>query len=95
MFRLHLVLSAVRILLLCAIVSLGYVGSESHRLLVLTPADPGNPALRLSVSEADEVDPGTSPCVPFAEGGLFTRANGQTVQVRRPFSAQFDAASYQ
>ena len=77
------------------VLSLGYVGSESHRLLVLTPANPGNPALCLSVSQADEVESGTPTCGPFAEGGLFTRANGQTVQVRGPFSAQFDAVSYQ
>ena len=77
------------------VLSLGYVGSESHHLLVLTPANPGNPALCLSMSQADEVEPSTPTCGPFAEGGLFTRADGQTVQVRGPFSAQFDAVTYQ
>src|SRR5580692_8630700 len=37
---------------------LSYVGSEAHRLLVLTSADPGNAALCLSVSKPDEVMPG-------------------------------------
>jgi len=77
------------------VLSLGYVGSESHRLLVLTPANPGNPALCLSVSRADQVATGTATCGPFAEGGLFTLADGQTVEVRGPFSAQFDAVTYQ
>ncbi len=77
------------------VLSVGYVGSEAHHLLVLTPANPGNPALCLSVSQPSEVKPGTATCGPFSEGGTFTRANGETVQVRGPFSAQFDAVTYQ
>jgi hypothetical protein len=77
------------------IFSLSYVGSEAHHLLVLISADPGNPALCLSVSQPNEVMPGTPTCGPFNEGGIFTRANGQTVQVRGPFNAQFDAVTYQ
>jgi hypothetical protein len=77
------------------VLSLGYVGSESHRLLVLTPANPGNPALCLSVSQSSEVMPGTATCGPFSEAGIFARADGETVQVRGPFSAQFDAVTYQ
>jgi hypothetical protein len=75
--------------------SLSYVGSEAHHLLVLISANPGNPALCLSVSQPDEVMPGTPTCGPFSEGGIFMRSNGQTVQVRGPFSAQFDAVTYQ
>jgi hypothetical protein len=75
--------------------SLSYVGSEAHHLLVLSSANPGNPALCLSVSQPDEVMPGTPTCGPFSEGGIFTRSNGQTLQVRGPFSAQFDAVTYQ
>ncbi len=75
--------------------SLSYIGSEAHHLLVLNSANPGNAALCLSVSRPDEVMPGTPTCGPFSEGGIFTRANGQTVQVRGPFSSQFDAVTYQ
>jgi len=75
--------------------SLSYLGSEAHHLLVLISANPGNPALCLSVSQPDEVMPGTSTCGPFSEGGIFTRRNGQPVQVRRPFSTQFNAVTYQ
>jgi hypothetical protein len=78
-----------------AVFSLSYVGSEAHHLLVLISANPGNPALCMSVSQLDEVMPGTPTCGPFSEGGIFTRSNGQTIQVRGPFSAQFDAVTYQ
>ena len=77
------------------ILSLGYVGSQAHHLLVLTSANPGNPALCLSVSQSSQVMPGTPTCGSFSEGGTFTEADGGTVQVRGPFSAQFDAVSYQ
>ena len=75
--------------------SLSYIGSEAHHLLVLTSANPGNAALCLSVSQPDEVMLGTPTCGPFSEGGIFRRTNGQTVQVRGPFSPQFDAVTYQ
>ena len=63
---------------------LGYMGSQAHHLLVVTSADPGNAALCLSVSQPNQVMPGTPTCGPFAEGGIFTRTDGQTVQVRGP-----------
>jgi Carboxypeptidase regulatory-like domain len=72
-----------------------YVGSQAHRLLVLTSADPGNAALCLSVSQTDQVRPGTPTCGPFGEGGTFTRSDGTRVQVRGPFGASFDGITYQ
>jgi len=72
-----------------------YVGSQAHRLLVLTSADPGNGALCLSVSKPDQVMPGTPTCGPFGEGGIFTRADGTKVQVRDPFGSSFDGITYQ
>ncbi len=74
---------------------LGYVGSQAHHLLVLTSADPGNAALCLSVSKPEQVMPGTSTCGPFGEGGVFTKADGTSVQVRGPFNASFDGITYQ
>jgi len=74
---------------------LSYVGSQAHRLLVLTSANPGNGALCLSISQPSQVLPGTPTCGPFSEGGIFTKANGSTVQVRGPFSSSFDGISYQ
>ena len=72
-----------------------YVGSQAHHLLVITPANPGNAVACLSVSEPSQVAPGSATCGPFSEGGVFTRADGTAVQVRGPFSPQFDAVTYQ
>jgi hypothetical protein len=73
----------------------GYVGSQSHHLLVLTSANPGNAAACLSVSEPSQVMPGTPMCGPFSEGGVFTMANGTQILARGPFGADFDGISYQ
>lgn len=77
------------------LLTMSYVGSQAHHLLVVIPANPGNAALCLSVSELSQVAPGSPTCGPFSEGGLFTKADGEVVQVRGPFSSQFDAVTYQ
>ncbi|MGB2628778.1 MAG: carboxypeptidase regulatory-like domain-containing protein [Candidatus Acidiferrum sp.] len=77
------------------LLTMSYVGSQAHHLLAVTPANPGNAALCLSVSEQSQVASGSATCGPFSEGGLFTKANGDVVQVRGPFSPQFDAVTYQ
>jgi len=87
--------SLERELALNTVLSVNYVGSEAYHLLVITSANPGNPALCLGVSQPNQVMPGTPTCGPFSEGGVFTRANGQSVQVRGPLGPQFDAVSYQ
>lgn len=74
---------------------LSYVGSQAHHLLVLTSANPGNAALCLTVSQPSQVFPGTPTCGPFSEGGVFTKTDGSTVQVRGPFSSAFDGITYQ
>jgi hypothetical protein len=77
------------------LLTMSYAGSQAHHMLVITPANPGNAALCLSVSELSQVATGSPTCGPFSEGGLFTAADGRVVQVRGPFSAQFDAVTYQ
>src|SRR5208282_3186092 len=77
------------------LLTLSYAGSQAHHLLAVIPANPGNAELCLSVSQLSQVAPGSPTCGPFSEGGLFTKANGGTVQVRGPFSPQFDAVTYQ
>jgi len=77
------------------VLNVGYVGSQGHHLLVLTSANPGNPAACLSVSKASQVMAGTATCGPFNETGTFTTADGESVVVRGPFSAHFGAISYQ
>ncbi len=76
--------------------NVGYVGSEAHHLLVLTSANPGNPALCLSLSQPSNVTPGTATCGPFGESGTFTMPSGAVVHgTRGPFSSQFAAVTYQ
>lgn len=77
------------------ILTLSYVGSQAHHLLVLTSANPGNAALCLSVSQPGQVLPGTPTCGPFNEDGIFTKADGTQVQVRGPFSTSFAGITYQ
>lgn len=53
------------------VLSLGYVGTQAHHLLVLTSANPGDPALCASLSQPENVMPGTAICGPFGESGVY------------------------
>jgi Carboxypeptidase regulatory-like domain len=76
--------------------SVNYVGTEAHHLLVLTSANPGNAALCLSLSQPNEVMSGTGTCGPFGESGTYTTPAGATIHgTRGPFSSQFAAVTYQ
>jgi hypothetical protein len=58
-------------------------------------ANPGNPALCLSLSQPSDVTPGTPTCSPFGENLIYTRANGQVVDgIRQPFGNNFGADVY-
>jgi len=75
---------------------LGYVGAQAHRLLVVEEANPGDPALCLSLSQPSDVMPGTGTCGPFGESGVYTTPSGRTIQgTRGPFPASFGGVSYQ
>lgn len=76
--------------------NVAYVGTEAHHLLVLLSANPGNPALCLSLSQPSEVMPGTPTCGPFGESGTYTTPSGNVIHgTRGPFSSQFAAVTYQ
>ena len=78
------------------LLTLTYVGTQAHHLLVLISANPGDPAQCLSVSQTNLVMPGTATCGPFGEGGTYVTSSGQVIQgTRGPFSSQFDAITYQ
>jgi len=72
-----------------SLINISYVGTQSHRQLVLVNANPSIPALCLSVSQPSQVAPGGATCGPFAETGTFTTASGQTVVPRQPLGADF------
>lgn len=89
-------LSIERALWQGTVLKLGYAGTQAHHLLVLEEANPGDPALCLSLSQASEVASGTATCGPFGESGSYTRANGQVVNgTRTALGSLFDSVSYQ
>jgi hypothetical protein len=78
------------------LISVNYVGNQAHHLLVLEAANPGNPALCLSLSQPNEVAPGSAACGPFGENAVYTTAAGQTVNgTRGPLGPAFGSVSYQ
>jgi len=77
------------------VVTASYVGSESHHLLTLLEANPGNPALCLSLSQVSEVAPGTPTCGPFGESNVFTAASGAIINGTRPvFGSNFGSVDW-
>ncbi len=68
---------------------------KGHHLLSSLEANPGNAALCLSVSELNEVAPGTSTCGPNGENGVYTTAAGNTINgTRGPFGENFTSEGY-
>ncbi len=61
------------------LLSLSYVGSQAHHLLVIYSANPGNPALCLALSQPSAVAPGTPVCGPQGENTVYTTAAGKTI----------------
>jgi hypothetical protein len=78
------------------ILSLSYVGSQAHHLLLVYSNNPGNPALCLALSKPSAVAPGTPTCGPYAEDATYITASGQTIQgTRSPFGSNFSNNTYQ
>jgi hypothetical protein len=73
-----------------------YVGTQARRLLVLKEANPGDPALCLSLSQPGAVAAGSPTCGPFEESNTFTTASGQVVQgTRAPLGPAFGSDAEQ
>ena len=78
------------------VLSVNYLGTQSHRLLVMEEANPGNPALCLSLSQPSNVAPGSPTCGPFGESNTFTSASGQVVYgTRGPLGSNFGSDTNQ
>jgi hypothetical protein len=78
------------------LMSVSYVGSQAHHLLMVYSANPGNPALCLALSNPAAVAPGSPTCGPFAEDATYTTAPGKVIQgTRGPFGAAFSNNTYQ
>lgn len=77
-------------------ISLSYLGSQAHHLLVLVAANPGNPGLCLSLSRPEDVLPGTATCGPFGENNTYYARDGRVYQgTRGPFSSDFAGFTHQ
>ena len=73
-----------------------YVGTSSHRQRVLMEANPGNPALCLSLSQASEVQPGTVTCGAGGEDTVYEPAAGGVVKgTRGPLGPNFGSNALQ
>ncbi len=77
------------------VITASYVGSEAHHLLTLLEANPGNPALCLSLSQPSEVAPGSTTCGPFGESNVYTTASGQTINgTRQALGSNFGSVDW-
>jgi hypothetical protein len=84
------VLSIERELARDTLLTLSYVGSQAHHLLLVYSANPGNPALCLALSKPEAVAPGSPTCGPFAEDATYVTAAGQVIHgTRGPFGSNF------
>lgn len=78
------------------LLSLSYVGSQAHHLLLVYSANPGNPALCLGLSKPSAVAPGSPTCGPFSEDGQYITAAGQVINgTRGPFGSNFSNNDFQ
>jgi hypothetical protein len=78
------------------VVSVNYVGTQGHRLLVLEEANPGDPSLCLFLSNPANLAPGQTPCGPFGEDSRYVTATGKTYQgTRGPLGSNFGSNANQ
>jgi hypothetical protein len=73
-----------------------YVGTSSHRQRVLIEPNAGNPALCLSLSQPNEVQPGTLTCGPGGEDTVYYPITGGQVNgTRGPLGSNFGSNALQ
>ncbi len=77
------------------LLSLAYVGTQGHRLLSDLEANPGNPALCLSVSQASQVVSGSGTCGPDGENGVYYPITGGVINgTRSPYPNTIGSNGY-
>jgi hypothetical protein len=81
------------------VLSASYVGTQSHRLLVMVEANPGDPALCLFLNDPANLqtqNPPQTPCGPFQESNPYTTVSGQTIYgTRGPLGFNFGSDTNQ
>ena len=76
--------------------SVNYVGTQGHRLLVITESNPGDPALCLTLSNPANLAPGQVPCGPFGEDSQYIGNTGQVFNgTRGPLGSNFGSNASQ
>jgi hypothetical protein len=65
------------------LLTISYVGTQGHHLLVNVQPHPGVQSLCLFLSNPANVAPGTATCGPFGEDSTYTTASGQTINGTR------------
>jgi hypothetical protein len=85
----HLDFSIQRQLQANTLLTVSYVGTFGHHLILNTQNNPANPALCMSLSTAASVMPGAGTCGPYGETGVFYPVNGPATgeTVRGPFNS--------
>ena len=78
------------------VLSVNYVGTQGHRLLVLEEANPGNPSLCLFLSNPANLAPGQVPCGPFGEDSVYVTNTGVVYNgTRGPLGSNFGSNANQ
>ncbi len=78
------------------VLSLNYVGTQGHRLLVLDEANPGDPSLCLFLSDPANLASGQTPCGPFGEDSTYITSTGQVYNgTRGPLGSNFGSNANQ
>jgi hypothetical protein len=78
------------------VLSASYVGTASHRQRVLVESNSGDPALCLSLSQPDEVQPGTLTCGADGEDTVYYPIGGGQVNgTRGPLGSNFGSNALQ
>jgi hypothetical protein len=79
-----------------AVLSASYVGTASRHQRVLVESNPGNPALCLSLSQTNEVRPGTLTCSAYGEDTVYSPISGGQVDgTRGPLGSNFGSNALQ
>ena len=87
-------LSVERQLGKATLLTASYVGTQGHHLLTSLEANPGDPALCLSVSQPSQIADGTV-CGPNQENGVFYPVAGGTINgTRAPYGPNFTSDGY-
>jgi hypothetical protein len=79
------------------VVSVGYVGSQGHRLMAALEANPGIPSLCMELMDPANLAPGQQPCGPNGENNVYVTSptgifGGQTINgTRAPLGINFGA----